>query len=357
MKNLLRLFSGLIVLAIIGCSEDEEVASRVEIPSQFSVDIPSSISSNTGNLKGRATGDDDGVIEGDEIYESLRYFIHLGENSADILKFILKVGAELESQNVRSYTFTSDDDKREKRIDLAENVTRGGTAYQYEMTMVDTENNDQALQLLWNTNPVAGVAIIKQYNIDRREDKSTENAILRVDYSEDDAKYDATMTVSIAGVKVTENGDVDNLKMFVGKKGDIVDVMGNSNHPTIVIIDKDYTGGRNYAFVGRGDESTDLGVAKLALPPSSTTTSDVLKDYSVYNVLDAEIKKVASLDQKMIDAVLAEALSPAYFNKSGFITSGSDNKPESFSDSFVDLSDMNPFVPNDVKNLTIGFIQ
>lgn len=342
---------------LIACSNDEEIPSRIDIPSQFSVDIPKSISDNAGGLNGRISGDGDGVIEGNEIYESLRGFIKIGEGSAEIIEFTLVVAAALEVQNVRSYTFVSDDDGREKKVDLTEGVTRGGTAYEYEMTMVDTENDEMALQLLWNTNPVQGVGILKPYNIDRTENTDALDAFVRIDYSEDDATYDATMTVSIAGLETPQNGDIDNLKMFVGKKGDIVDVMGNSNHPNIVIIDEDFTGGRNYAFVARGDESTDLGVAKLALPPSSTTTDDVLVTYSVFAVLEAEINAVADLDQDTIDEILAEAHSPAYFNNNGFITSGTDNKPASFDAAFVDLTGMNPFVPNDVKNLTIDFIQ
>lgn len=342
---------------LVACSSDDEVPSQIDIPSNFSVDIPQSISDNAGGLNGRVSGDGDGMIEGNEIYESLRGFIKIGEGSAEIIELTLLVGVALEVQNVRSYTFESEDDGREKRIDINEGVTRGGTAYDYEMTMIDTENDEMALQLLWNTDPVQGVGILKPYNIDRTEHTDAIDAFVRIDYSEDDATYDATMTVSIAGLETPQNGDIDNLKMFVGKKGDIVDVMGNSNHPNIVIIDEDFTGGRNYAFVARGDESTDLGVAKLALPPSATTTDDVLVDYSVYAVLDAEIKKLGITDQDLIDEYLAEALSPAYFNNDGFITSGPDNKPVSFSDEFVDLTGMNPFVPNDVKNLTLDFIK
>lgn len=342
---------------MIACSSDDEVTNTVDVPSQFSIDIPTPISSNTGNLSGRTSGDGDGVIEGNEIYESLRYFIHLGEESADVLELTLQVGAILEANNVRSYTFVGDDDSREKRIDIAEDVTRGGVSYEYEMIMVDTENGDQALQLLWNTSPVSGVGILKPYNIDRTDNEVSENAFLRIDYTEDDATYDATMTISIAGVEPVENGDIDNMKMFVGKKGDVIEVMGNSNHPNVVIIDQDYTGGRNYAFVGRGDESSDLGVVKLALPPSSTTTADVLEDFSVYSVLEMEINEVANLDQAVIDAILVEAQAPAYFNNDGFITSGVANKPAGFSDTFVDLSGMNPFVPNDIKTLVIDFIK
>ncbi|SNT04352.1 hypothetical protein SAMN05421640_2135 [Ekhidna lutea] len=356
MKSLKLIALFLSFTFLIACSNDDEIPSSIDIPSEFSVDIPQSISDNAGGLNARTAGDGDGVIEGNEIYESLRHFIKIGEGSAEIVKFTLQVAVALETQKVRSYTFESDDDGREKRIDLTEAVNRGGTAYDYEMTMVDTENSEMALQILWNSNPVVGVAILKPYNIDRR-DSDAVDAFIRIDYSEDDANYDATMTVSISGLETVDNGDIDNMKMFVGKKGDIVDVMGNSNHPNIEIIDPNFSGGRNYAFVARGDESTDLGVAKLALPPSSTTTNDVLVDYSVFAVLEAEINAVADLDQSIIDAILAEAHSPAYFNNNGFITSGEDNKPASFDAAFVDLSGMNPFVPNDVKNLTLDFIQ
>jgi len=167
------------------------------------------------------------------------------------------------------------------------------------------------------------------------------------------------MLVSIAGLETVNNGDIDNLKMFVGKKGNIVEVMGNSNHPDIVIIDPDFTEGRNYAFVGRGDESTNLGVVNLWLPPSGVSTDDFEKDdeNSVFNVLQAEIEAVANLDQSIIDAVLAEALSPAYFNSDGYLDSGEDNKPESFSSELVDLTGMVPFAPTEVRDLEIGFLQ
>lgn len=355
MKSIKLIASLLSISFMVACSSDDEVTRQVEIPSQFSINIPTSISSNA-NLGGRLANDEEGVIKGNEIYESLRGFIQVGEGSAEIIELTLQIASAFEQQSVRSYTFESEDDLREKRIDLMESVTRGGVTYDFEMTMVDTENEDMALQLLWNTSPVNGIGVLSLYHIDRVENAEAKDALIRIDYTEDDANYDATMTVSITGLEAAEDGDIDNLKMFVGKKGDVVDVMGNSNHPDIIIIDENFTGGRNYAFVARGDESTDLGVAKLALPPSATTTADVLVDFSVFAVLEAEIQAAGFTDQDIIDAVLIEAQSPAYFNNDGFITSGADNKPASFSDSFVDLSGMNPFVPNDVKNLTIDFL-
>ncbi len=351
--KVLSLLLGIVFL--VACTEDEP-NPQISIPDQFTIDIPEPISSNTGSPSGRTTGDGDGIVEGNEIYESLRGFIHIGDQSAQILKFTLVVAAALETSNVSSITFSSDDDNREKRLDLTENVTRGGVTYAYEMTMFDVADNEQALQLLWNTAPTEGLGILRPFYVDRSRDDD-EDAYIRIDYSEDHPDYEATMTVTISGVEPVENGDIDNLKMFVGKNGDIVEVMGNSNHPDIVILDDNFTGGRNYAFVGRGDDAADLGVVNLALPPSSITTDDVLTDYSVFTVLEDEIQSAGLTDQTIIDAILVNAHSPAYFNNSGFITSGTDNKPASFSDSFVDLSGMSPFVPNDIKNLSIGFIQ
>jgi len=357
--KLLKLFLALLSLTLLmNCEPEEETAPVVDVPSTFSVDIPPSLSSATASGIGGRVDATNETIEGEDIYEALRYYIYLGEQSAEILEFVLVIGSTLNEGNVVSVTFPSDDDFREKRIDITNDVVRGGVEYAYEMTMVDTENEDMALQMLWNTNPVEGIAILNPYNLDRSEDANPE-AFYRIDYTEANPSFEEAMTVYISGAEVEEVGDPDNLIMFAGRNGDIVEVIGNSNHPDLTIIDPDYTGGRNYAFVARGDESTDLGVVNLWLPPSDVTTNDFEAgdQYSVYQVLEAEIEAVADLEQEVIDAILAEALSPAYFNNAGFITSGADNKPESFSDAFVNLTGNTPFVPNDVQNLSIGFIE
>ncbi|MEQ8926138.1 MAG: hypothetical protein RLO81_10020, partial [Fulvivirga sp.] len=152
---------------------------------------------------------------------------------------------------------------------------------------------------------------------------------------------------------------LDNLKLWAGRNGDVVDVVGNSNHPDFVLFDPNFTGGRNYAFVGRGDESSDIGVINLALPPSSVTTDNILTEYSVYNVLFEEIESVAGgfFSAEEIDDILEEANSPAYFNATqGFITSGADNQPAGFTDEFTNLNNLRPFVPNEIRTLEVQFI-
>ncbi|MEP1094233.1 MAG: hypothetical protein ABJG78_03950 [Cyclobacteriaceae bacterium] len=350
------LLSSLIFLSNCG-SDDSVNTDSIIIPNSFTVDVPSSISSNTGALSGRTNGDGDGFIEGDEIYESLRGFIYVAEESAEIVEFVLDVAEELEKAEVTSFTFTGEEDGREKRISLAQNVTKGGATFQFEMTVFDTENEDQALQLVWSANPIEGIAIINPYHLERTGGANPETFI-RISYSENLFGYQEGMQVQIAGLEAEENGDIDNMALFVGRNGEEVDVIGNSNHPNLVIVDEGFIGGRAYAFVGRANETTNIAVVDLALPPSSaSSTTDLFEDYSVFSVLEEEIESAGIVDQTTIDAILVEAQSPAYFDATGFVTSGEANKPLDFSAIFVDLTGLTPFVPSEVQNLKISFVQ
>ncbi|MEP5613573.1 MAG: hypothetical protein ABJP45_15080 [Cyclobacteriaceae bacterium] len=339
------------------CGSDDTVAEKkLDIPETFTVDIPGAISSNTGGLSGRTDGDGDGFIEGNEIYESLRGFIYVAEQSAEIMDFILQVAAQMEAADLRTLSFTGDVDGREKRIDISEGVARAGIVFDFEMIMVDVESEDRALQLLWNTGQVIGIGVMNPYQIERTPDNDPDTFI-RIDYGVSVFGYEEIMQVQISGLGATENGDIDNMSLFVGRNGDLVDIIGNSNHPNLVIIDETYTGGRNYAFVGRGDEASNLGVVNLALPPSSWSTRDYFETHSVAIVLEEEIETAGITDQSVIDEILQEAQSPAYFNADGFITSGVNNKPLDFSTIFTDLSDLSAFVPADIAVLEVGFIQ
>ena len=360
MKKIIPFLPLLLVASFIfSCVEDEPIQEPVEVefPESFSVDIPPSISSSrTGGLNGRLEGDGDGIIEGHDIYQSVPFFINIADESGKIIEFIVVIGKALETYQVTTYNFVSDDDGREKNITINHNVTKGGVDYEYEMLVYDVTDDALALQMLWNTNPVDGVAILQPYNIDRVKNVDAPNAMLKIEYSENDSDYDATMLVSISGLVTVDNGDIDNLKLFAGKKGDIVEVRGNSNHPNVHIIDPNFIGGRNYAFVGRGDEVNNIGVLNLALPPSSVSTEEVFTNYNVHDVLQDEINTVANLDQAIIDEILRETHSPAYFNETeGFITSGVGNEPSGFSSTFIDLSELVPFAPISIRDLEINF--
>jgi hypothetical protein len=158
--------------------------------------------------------------------------------------------------------------------------------------------------------------------------------------------------------------------MFAGKNGDVIDIHGNSNHPGFKIIDTTYTGGRNYAFVARSNRELNISVAKIALPPSSVSTiENIFEEYSIKNVIKRELEEEyaglisiypAAQDtlDAMVDLYTAEAEPPGYFDAGGFI-SNADSIPdnEGFTEEFMDLSGMQPYVPFDIKNLIISFLE
>ncbi|MBK7649884.1 MAG: hypothetical protein IPJ20_02815 [Flammeovirgaceae bacterium] len=80
---------------------------------------------------------------------------------------------------------------------------------------------------------MSGIAIIKPYNCDRTHNNNVKDAVFRIDYTEASTLgYDAQMEVSISGLPLAnpleDPFSVSTLKMFAGKKGDVVDVFGNT---------------------------------------------------------------------------------------------------------------------------------
>ena len=79
-----------------------------------------------------------------------------------------------------------------------------------------------------------------------------------------------SMIVSIAGLPEIDPFlapfHMDGMKMFVGKKGDQVDVYGNSSHPNAKFLTEKV--GYNWAFVASGSASEDIAVVELGLPLS-----------------------------------------------------------------------------------------
>lgn len=343
------------VLLLTNCGKDDAPTISINFPESLVIDIPGAISANTGPLTGRTSGDGDGLVEADEIYESLRTYINVGEKSAEFMQTALQLGEQLDKEDVTILDFISEFDEREKRIELFNNVRREGFSYEYELLMFDLEANEWALQLLWNSDPVEGVGVIRPFHFDRNEDDAR-GAFVRIDYTELSEEYDIEMNVAISDREVVENGDVSSMKFFVGQKGNIVELWGNTHHPDIIIADKNVTTGRNYAFVARGDQLLNLAVVKLALPPSTYTSNDVFEKYSVMNVLQEEIENGGITDLTEIAAILKDAQSPAYYDQIGFIVAGENNLPGNFEEEFVDLSGFAPYVPQDIKNLSVGFI-
>ncbi len=148
--------------------------------------------------------------------------------------------------------------------------------------------------------------------------------------------------------------------MFVGKKGDILDVYGNANLPKAKIIDTTHVDGYNWAFVARSNDKLNISVAQVALPPCTLNNlTNIFSTYSILNVLTAEINEAYPLaSQEQIDAFLVNTNTPAYFNGTqGFLSCGpvKPTSPAGFTNEFVDLSNLEPYYPTMINALNISF--
>lgn len=371
MKKQIWLVTILSFVIIFGwnCSKDDSEESinngKSKFPETFKVDVPSSFSSPTSEKSSQ-----DDTLKGSDIYQHLRTFVYIGESAADIVEDIMFALSDNNINREMTFSFTGDDG-REKTCVVLENIPFEDETYEFQLTMTDTDGSD-ALQIIWNTNPVKGTAIIQPYALDHTNNDVGALTMYRIDYSEDGSKgYEKHMEVSILDLRLPE-GDVyamDNLKMFVGKNGEEIEVFGNSNHPNAVLLNPSHKEGFDWAFAARCNEVKDISVAKLGLPPVDyTSTDEIFTTYAIKEVFKNEALTVwgkyigvlftqAEFDA-IIDNYLIEAQAPAYFSDKGYLACGPNNVPtdiEGFTADFIDLSSLTSFVPKDVTELSISF--
>lgn len=359
----------LISISLTSCDENPESVSQNQIlPESFGVEIPSSINSATINTGGKIDGRTEEELSGDDIYRHLRLFIHVGAKSRELIEEIMTAIRTFNIEGVRVVTYQSEDDNRSKLLEVHENVEFEGTVWQYQLTVTDLDaQNDAdggvAMQIFWSNNPVVGIAILKPYNINRGDLENQFHAMYRIDYnSAGNDMYDATMEVSIAGLRTDRPQDDEftmrNLRMFVGRNGDEVDVYGNSNHPRARLFSDSETPGFNWAFVASGNRSKDIGVAEVGLPPSATDSDDrdiLLGDYSIKNVFTAKILSVfPGISQTELDAYLVNTNPPGYFDKNGFLTAGFSPGVD-WDGLALRIESLTPYNPLETTNLEISF--
>lgn len=353
---ILILFS---VVLFVSCGDDEETSDPVTpsesvVPSTFRVDIPPSISSESSG--GKVSADPDSLFDMSFIYEAIPGFIEIGESAALTVEEIMVTIQKYNLSRAQAVSFVSDDDGRDKELIVRENVTASDEMYEYGMQIIDVDDQEVAMQVFWNTNPVKGFAIMNVFQIDRENDENLySDTYYKIAYSEADTAADATMEVWIANFPI-ENADsfgVDNFRMFVSKSGDVVTVNGNSNHPNMA-FENGTSGivGRNYAFRARADEANDVGVIEVGLPPSDVNMPNaVYRDYNILEVVRAEYG--SGIDSTLVFNYKA----PGYFSEDGgFLGDGDYNAdPNLFPASFVSLNGLRSFVPSEIRDLEISF--
>jgi len=364
MKKLSLFLIAIFSLSVIftSCNKDEVAPADDSIlPENFSVEIPASLKSGS-SLKSTK----DGVPQGNEIYEHLTTFIEVGDEAAQIVSDIIKGIRLYHLSEPKNFTFTSNDDGRDKNVVIVENSSFEGKVWQYQMTVTDADSEGNAdggiaMQIFWNKAPVDGIALLKPYNLDRTVIDIFTSAMLRIDYTETGVNsYEQEMTVYIAGLKL-ENPlvnpySMETLKMNVGKNGNTIEVYGNSNHPNAYLFSSET--GFNWAFVAAGSNVSEIGVAEVALPPSDLNSTDrkvILKDYSIKNVFTNEIYSVwPGITQMEVDYYLQNTDAPGFFNNNGFVQGGTSPGPEY--DVFeAAINTLTPYNPIEVSNLSISF--
>lgn len=374
MKKLINNISTSFFIALFGafillsCETNPVVEPQGDIlPDHFGIDIPSTISNEgaiSGRLAGGRTAED--VLQGNDIYQHLELFIHLGEGSAELVEDLIIGIRKNNIDRVISLSFESDEDGRVKNLVVVSNPTYNGVEYEYGLTLTDAlsegnEDGGYAMQIFWDQNPVKGVALLKPYNIDRLHDADAGEAKFMIEYdSESDLGYEAHMIVSLVDLPL-EEPEVDKfsmrtLKMFVGKTGNVVDVFGNSNHPNASFFSNDI--GFNWAFVASGYDNQDLGIAEVGLPPSNldeTSREVLLETYSIKNVFTEQIYATyPNISQELVDLYLMNTEGPGYFTDEGFVAGGT---PPSglWEELELRIQELAPYNPNDITNLEVIF--
>jgi hypothetical protein len=347
------------------CTKEEVIPNLKDdiLPARFSVKVPGSITESATGKKAYSSED---TLKGSDIYEHLGLFIAVGDGAGEIIESIIGAIRYYHINKPLSMTYESDDDGRTKNLVVFENVSFEDVTWDFQMNISDAESegnsdNGLGLQIFWNTNPIKGVAILKPYNIDRKENRQSESPVFRIEYSEEGEQgYDASMLVSIAGLPLenplTDPYSMSTLKMFAAKKGNMVDVYGNSNHPNAKFFTSD--AGFNWAFVASADESAELAVAEVGLPPSSldnSTRSVLLEDYSIKNVFTDQIMAVwPGIDKSLLDGYLYNAGAPGYFNAEGFVQGGKSPGNE-YNAVGARIDELSPFNPSEISEMVIGF--
>jgi hypothetical protein len=353
-------------LLLISCEMNPDVKKQEDIlPNKFSIDIPPSISnSNAGRLAGRKKEE----LNGNEIYMNLGTFIAVGEGASKLVEGIIFGLKIYHIDKIMTLTFVSDDDNRTKNLVVSSQVEFEGNNWDYALTVTDADSEGEgdggkALQIFWNKEaPIQGIAIIKPYNCDRLKNVGAPDAMFRIDYSEaGTTAYDATMEVLISGLPLPNALEnpyaINNLRMFVGKKGDVVDVYGNSNHPNAILFSGN--AGFDWAFVASGNDTQNIGVAEVGLPPNTLDNANrevLLKEYSIKAVFTNEITATwPEIDQNALNAYLVNTEAPGYFNDiSGFITGGTSPGSE-WNSIAARLENLAPYNPKTVNELAVEF--
>jgi hypothetical protein len=344
MKRVLFLTTLSFILITLACKDIPiDPITKAITPARFRIKIPDAISSP--DLQKSIKTD---TIQGEDIYKMLRYFIYAGDASATLVEQIIISIQQNNITEAGSSTYVGDDG-RTKDIVITESVSYDSNNWDFFMEITDEGN--EAMQLFWNADPIYGICIFKPAEMNHDLNQQLD-AMYKVEYSEEDVTYDKTMEISICSLDSNDIFFLKSMKMFVGKKGNIIDLFGNSCHPNAILVSTQ--GGIDWAFIAQADDSKNIAIADVCLPPLLCTTNiNIMTDYSIFNVYVDEMTAAGITDTMMQQAYLYNSQSPAYFGEVGFAACGT-NVPSAEYNS-LSLNGLKPYIPSEIYYMNIIF--
>ncbi|MDX2191612.1 MAG: hypothetical protein SFY32_17300 [Bacteroidota bacterium] len=362
-KNITALLT--IITIIIGCQTKKTdpnpstPSSSLAVPTTFRIPIPSSLNGTpktTSRMENGRIEAADPALSGNVIYEGLRGYIKLGDDAASLVTSIMGFIKTYNLTTEMNVTFKDDKDNKFKTIIVVKNAKFENSIYEYRLLIRDSSLRLSAIEVFFNSAPIKGTAIISYNAVEPNNTVAGSNPMYRIDYDENPGGgAEKRMQIYISGVSSTVG--LTALRMNVTKTGDILDIVGNSNHPNVMAGDL-ALGTINYAFRAKVNIALNTGVAEIALPLSSITTinNTLMDTYSIKNVLkNAAVAKWGSANESLINDYLKNANPPGFFDQTGFLYAGSAPSSVTGFNGLSTLTGLMPFVPNDIQTLNVQF--
>lgn len=326
------------------------------LPAYNPILIPSS-------LNGPITGSELKNINGDTLYNYIRSAMYTIDQVNAILETSFRRMDAIENDGIMEFSYTGVDGNT-KNVSILTNVDENGVQWDYCLEIFNGTFADRALKVYWNENQLMQKIILKPALLNTDKFAMHPEALVEIETKKDNeaSPYQESMYVAIQGLNTEIGGSFnpDNIIVFLGQNNDVIDVTGSINVPNAILIDANYTGGRNWSFLAKVDITKNIAAAEIALPPSSTDTNvDLMRTYSIKQVLvdeiralypgegalsDEEILQLAGIDNQLIGV-------PVYFDSNGY--TATITPPSSSYNDLNDFTGLVPYVPALTRDYTI----
>ena len=332
----------------------DPILSENLVINNFSINIPNSLSQYD-------YPEDIDSITGNQVYSKLKNFLYETKNIDKLINAAVNDIYKMELAEEKSFNYMSQRDQRTKHVSLIYNVNRNNTFWDYELLITDKLDGD-AFQVVWNNSPVLVHAVMFPKNFDRSNyDAGYDSTYLKIEYSEGNSPYTKQSKIYAKNLPIDQTNEfsINNIEVFIGETTELTEIYGNTNHPNTTLIDNSINTGFNWAFSARYLNSDKIAAVKLGLPPSNLIANDSLfTTYSVYNVLHNELLNLYPTgDSTQFASFLSDAGEYGFYDSISF--KGCDRTIDTinFTNTFLNMSNLIPFAPNELNDIDIFFYQ